>query len=600
MAPSTVVLLLAVAVAASARVMDSLARVPKGWEQRRTASLEEPIFLRVALKQQRERVHALDQAVLELSTPGHPNYGLHMTRDELRSYTAPSSNAVSAVTAWLQQHAIQPVVDHDWVSFTTTVRHANELLNTEFSWYQYLQSSGGPALRALSYSVPDHIAAHIDLVQPTTRFGNIGARKSSIFDMYPLELDIIPDTKANFVAGTTDPEACASTVTPDCLRSLYNIHYTPAAPGENKIAFASFLEQYAQYDDLKAFEQRLVPEAVGMNFTVELVNGGLNNQGSMVDSSEANLDAQYILGISHPIPIVEYSVGGRGPLVPTANQPNPPGSNEPYLEFLLHLAALPDAALPQTLSTSYGEEEQSVPRDYALKVCDMFKQLGARGVSVLFASGDSGPGDACVRNTDDATTWFESTFPAGCPWVTAVGGTTTTTGVTGGGGETAVRFSSGGFSMYHEQPVWQRAAVGGYLNCIGEVYAPYFNRSGRGIPDVAALAARFAVHNQGSWTSIGGTSAASPVVAGIVALLNAARKAQGRPPLGFLNPWLYNNSAAFTDITTGSGVGCLGRNEFGWQGAAWNATVGWDPVTGLGTPLFDRLLELAAPGTANA
>jgi tripeptidyl-peptidase-1 len=291
--------------------------------------------------------------------------------------------------------------------------------------------------------------------------------------------------------------------------------------------------------------------------------------------------------------MVEYSTGGRGPLVPTANQPTPPGSNEPYLEFLLHMAGLPDSALPQTISTSYGEEEQSVPRDYALKVCDMFKELGARGVSVLFASGDSGPGSACVRNTDQAT-FFEPTFPAGCPWVTAVGGTTSMSS------ERAVGFSSGGFSIYHEQPVWQRDAVGKYLGAIGDAYAPYFNRSGRGIPDVAAQGTRFAVRNRGFWASIGGTSASSPVVAGIVALLNAARKAQGQPPLGFLNPWLYNNSAAFTDITAGAGVGCMERDDFGGEGAAWNATVGWDPVTGLGTPMFDKLLELAAPGTVNS
>ena len=290
--------------------------------------------------------------------------------------------------------------------------------------------------------------------------------------------------------------------------------------------------------------------------------------------------------------MVEYSVGGCGPLVPTANQPTPPGSNEPYLEFLLYMASLPDSALPQTLSTSYGEEEQSVPRDYALKVCDMFRDLGARGVSVLFASGDSGPGNACIRNTDNAT-YFEPTFPAGCPWVTAVGGTTSMTN------ERAVDFSSGGFSIYHDRPVWQKKAVCEYLEGVGDAYAPYYTRTGRGFPDVAAQATRFAVRNQGFWSSIGGTSASSPVVAGMVALLNAARKAQGRPPLGFLNPWLYNNTAAFKDIVNGAGVGCTQRSDFGGQGAAWNATAGWDPVTGLGTPLFDKLLEAAAPGTVN-
>ncbi|KAK4235446.1 peptidase S8/S53 domain-containing protein [Achaetomium macrosporum] len=581
--------------AASARVMDRLASVPQGWELRRTASPNEAIFLRVALKQRPERVEALDQAVLDMSTPGHPNYGIHLTRDELRSYTAPSDDAVLAVTEWLQQHGIQPRVDHDWVSFTTTVRTANELLGTRFTWYQYLQGNGGPALRALSYSVPDHVAAHIDLVQPTTRFGHLGAQKSSVFEMYPLEMegDAAPDTKAKFVADPLAPAECERGITPDCLRKLYNIHYKPAASDANKVAFASYLEEYARYDDMETFQQRYVPEAEGMNFTVELVNGGINDQKSDSDSSEANLDAQYLLAISHPIPLVEYSTGGRGPLVPTETQPSPPGSNEPYLEFLLHMASLPDSALPQVLSTSYGEEEQSVPHDYALKVCNMFKELGARGVSVVFASGDSGPGMACVRNTDNAT-FFESTFPAGCPWVTAVGGTT------GMSREEAVSFSSGGFSIYHATPVWQRDAVAGYLRGIGDTYAPYYNRSGRGFPDVAAQSKWFSVRDKGLWVIAGGTSASAPVVAGIVALLNAARRAQKQPPMGFLNPWLYNNSAAFTDITLGSSFGCYGGGEFGEFGAAWNATEGWDPVTGLGTPLFDKLLELAAPGTKNA
>jgi tripeptidyl-peptidase-1 len=64
------------------------------------------------------------------------------------------------------------------------------------------------------------------------------------------------------------------------------------------------------------------------------------------------------------------------------------GSNEPYLDFLTYMLKLPDAKLPQTLTTSYGEDEQSVPRAYAEKVCQMFGQLGARGVSVVFSSGE--------------------------------------------------------------------------------------------------------------------------------------------------------------------------------------------------------------------
>lgn len=310
-------------------------------------------------------------------------------------------------------------------------------------------------------------------------------------------------------------------------------------------------------------------------------------------SGEANLDLQYVLAVSQPIPILEYSTGGRGPLIPTLNNKFP-STNEPYLEFLTFLLGQDDAELPQTLTTSYGEEEQSVPEEYALKVCNLFMQLGARGVSVLFSSGDSGPGGSCKSNVDNTTTTFLPTFPAGCPWVTAVGATT------GSAPERGVSFSSGGFSIYHAQPEWQADAVPAYLSSIGGTYEGLFNASGRGIPDVAAQGQSFVVYDKGRRSLLSGTSASSPAFAGVIALLNAARKSQGSPPLGFLNPWLYNNSAALLDITAGFSSGC--QNAGGGlpaSGARWNSTAGWDPVTGLGTPLFDKLLEAAAPGVAN-
>ena len=59
------------------------------------------------------------------------------------------------------------------------------------------------------------------------------------------------------------------------------------------------------------------PYAKGANFSVVSINGGGNNQTDTVhDSGEANLDMQYALGISYNTPVVYYSTGGRGPLVP--------------------------------------------------------------------------------------------------------------------------------------------------------------------------------------------------------------------------------------------------------------------------------------------
>lgn len=72
-------------------------------------------------------------------------------------------------------------------------------------------------------------------------------------------------------------------------------------------------------------------------------------------------------------------------MVPDLDQPEEnDNSNEPYLDLFTYLVALEDDELPQVLTTSYGETEQSVPAEYAKKVCDMIGQLGARGVSVIF------------------------------------------------------------------------------------------------------------------------------------------------------------------------------------------------------------------------
>ncbi|KAF3064043.1 Tripeptidyl-peptidase sed2 [Daldinia childiae] len=578
-------LFLLFASAATAKVMDSLTSVPKGWAEVRPASPNDPVTLRVGLKQQ--HAAALEQAVIEISTPGHPNYGMHLSRDEVRAYTAPTKRSVSSVADWLTKSGVESTVNNDWITFKTDVKTANDLLGANFAWYQY-EKGGSPKLRTLSYSVPDELAGSIDLIQPTTRFGQLGAKRSTIFEMQLLEPEEENAVKTDMAVNAADCNP--SRITPACLKSLYNIKYTAPTEG-NLVAFSSYLEEYARYSDLQSFESQYLTQAKGQNFSVELVNGGLDDQSSSDDSGEANLDVQYVLAISSPIPIKEYSTGGRGPLEPTHDQPGP-SSNEPYLEFLTYLLDQDDSTLPQTLSTSYGEEEQSVPAEYALKVCNLFMQLGARGVSVLFSSGDSGPGDSCIRESDQAP-YFQPSFPAGCPYVTSVGATYNVAP------EQGVSFSSGGFSSLHAQPAWQADSVNSYLKSIGQTYSAYFNSSNRGFPDVAAQGSRFIVIDKGRSALLSGTSASSPVFAGVVALLNAARKSQGQPPLGFLNPWLYNNSAALIDITSGYGSGCSGNSAFR-NGARWNATAGWDPVTGLGTPDFGKLLAAAAPGVENA
>ena len=107
-----------------------------------------------------------------------------------------------------------------------------------------------------------------------------------------------------------------------------------------------------------------------------------------------------------------YSTGGSPPYLPdklTANN-----TNEPYLTWLQYILA--QANIPQVISISYGDDEQTVPQSYATAVCNGFAQLGVRGISVLLPSGDNGvgPGPACFTNDGRNKTTFLPIFPGGC------------------------------------------------------------------------------------------------------------------------------------------------------------------------------------------
>jgi tripeptidyl-peptidase-1 len=359
-------------------------------------------------------------------------------------------------------------------------------------------------------------------------------------------------------------------------------------------AFNNFLGEVPRYNDLATFEAEYAPYAASDLFSARSIKGGSFNQTSTNDSVEANLDAQYISAIGYPVPIRAYSTLGLGELVPDLDQPDQPGSNEPYLDFLTYILAQPDRELPHVVSTSYGEDEQSVPLSYRKKVCNLFGQLGARGVSVIFSSGDTGVGSACQTNDGKNTTRFLPTFPGACPYVTSVGGTYKVLP------ERAIAFSSGGFSDTWPTPSYQKKAVKRYLSILGSRWKGLYNPKGRGFPDVSAQSYRFHVVDKQREILVGGTSASAPAFAGIVALLNAYRLKAGKPTMGFLNPWIYDDGLkAFTDIVDGGSTGCTGEDMYSGLPtpvvpyASWNATKGWDPVTGVGTPLFDKMLKAA-------
>ena len=214
----------------------------------------------------------------------------------------------------------------------------------------------------------------------------------------------------------------------------------------------------------------------------------------------------------------------------------------------------------------------------------VFIQYAVQGQTFLTASGDAG---AWLGSIPD---------PIDSPWGTAVGGTTLFT-TTAGGPYQSERVwnwspgykaaSSGGVSKYETRPSWQ-AAVGAALGGA--------SLTGRNVPDVALTADNISVnYNNGKSGSVGGTSAAAPLWAGFIALVNQQSAAAGLAPIGYMNPILYqigastNYSLSFHDITVGNNS--LSNNA----SQPYQARTGYDLCTGWGSPRGTALINLLSP-----
>merc|ERR1711934_1202644 len=111
--------------------------------------------------------------------------------------------------------------------------------------------------------------------------------------------------------------------------------------------------------------------------------------------------------------------------------------------------------------------------------------------------------------------------------------------------------------------------MGSYLRNVDQSTLPppgSYDSQGRATPDVSALGEGYQVYVGGHPIAVGGTSASAPAFAGMVALLNEARLNANKPAMGFLNPFLYKNAGAFTDVVLGSNkVGRSGEYlSYGW------------------------------------
>ncbi|KAF8269933.1 peptidase S8/S53 domain-containing protein [Lactarius quietus] len=538
--------------------------LPDGWESVGPPPAGITIDLYIALRPHSE--NALIDALHEVSNPRHQKYGAHLSKEEVAELVAPHQDTLEIVHSWLEHHGV-PSSDIStshgggWLTVTgVAVSQADQLLCASYHLYKHT-GTNETILRTVGYALPESLHPLVETVAPTTYFASprtlmLAPRMHSSEESAVM---VKPPTSGRRVRVLSKRDT--PPITPPVVRKLYQTEqYVPAAGGQNALGTLGMKKEYPSQADLTKFMTDYRSDAVTATFYVIPVNGGGYDPTS--PGIEASLDIQYASAMAYPTLQIFYSTGGS---VKWLN--GVPTAEDAYLAWLKYL--LMQTHIPPTITVSYGNPETSVPWTYATALCNVFAQLGLRGVSVLVASGDDGVGRGDCRD-GAGNVRFYTYFPASCtssdflcdtqkyltatvflgPWVTAVGGTMDIP-------EVALPQSGGGFSQYFGRPNYQNGAVLPFLQNLGNQYAGLYNAVGRAVPDIASLAegVRFFIGEE--LYTVAGTSCSTPTVSGIISLLNDYLISTDRQPLGFLNIWLYDRGiAGLNDITSGTNPGC--------------------------------------------
>jgi hypothetical protein len=337
-------------------------------------------------------------------------------------------------------------------------------------------------------------------------------------------------------------------------------------PGDGRGQTIAVVDAYADPhigSDLAAFSMRYgLPQmnSGGPSFMIlDQSNGTPDPTGGRWEMETA-LDVEWAHAVAPQANIL---------LVQAANDYLDPTSGSPTA-LLSGVNAAASAGGVVAVSMSWGVSE------YANQVSDeaAFAPSAHPGVTFVAAAGDTGAG---------------VNFPAASPSVLSVGGTSLTADSWGNWqSETGWAGSGGGRSRYEGQPSYQAAVVPAAMST-----PPGGSTPSRTTPDVAYDAdpdTGVVVYNNGSYYAVGGTSAGAPQWAALVAIANQGAALQGNGPLSGATqtlPALYAASQSdFHDITSGSNGN--------------SATVGYDLVTGRGTPraqlIVNDLVRASTPG----
>lgn len=516
-----------------------------------------------ALKPNEDSRLAISEKLVEISDPTSENYRRYLTSHEVASLSV-SSISTTYVEAFLSSIAGIRIVRKsrysEYFVVDAEIRVLEHLFDTEFFVFRSTSSTSSSstentiAIRSLTLSLPTEAAVHIasvfNTIQHPFAVNQFRLTVDSILSpqsMSQEQLQVVNESSTPPTGELNTQAWIVGFAYPRLIKEHYDV-FLPTGQGlASQAVFATIDESFSD-EDLALFQKSF---GLPIEKPVRTVGGHeLTGQCPQpIKCLEANLDVQYIMATA--------------PQVPTTFWYEKDTSSSSFTLFLVDVAD--EEIPPAVVSISYAMPEA------ALNYFDKYffdleaQKLALRGVTILAASGDQGVSDGRTARTCG----YNPSFPASSPYVLAVGATQ---GPETGSAETACLADAGGgittgggFSNLYSTPSWQHEAIGTYFDQVfqsestkpfvsnsqaspGFQYPnPMFNRNGRGFPDISAMGSRYIVVVNATYYIVSGTSASTPVVAGMLSLINAERVRAGKPTVGYINPLLYAAASRASD-----------------------------------------------------
>lgn len=527
---------------------------------------------------------ALARYASGVSTRGSADYHHFLAPSSFAERFGAPAAGITAVRQWLGSEGFSvgdTSANNLSIPVTGTVKDVQSAFGV--SIHDFILRSGRHAFANVDPpTVPPQVAGYVQTVIGLDNLVAYHASPPRPVHQAPGRTDLLSPS-----IDTSGPTACSSASTtashngawtPAQLASAYGMNslYSSGLLGGGVTVGLYELEPYLS-SDIAAYQS-----CFGTNTSVTnvLTDGGA---GTGAGVGEAALDIEDVIGLAPTAKILVYEAPNK-----VTRRANGPYDN---------WTTIVDQDQAQVVSTSWGMCEPLTTSSAVDAENTLFEQAATQGQTILAAAGDSGSTD-CGSN-------YQSTLavddPASQPYVTGVGGTSLTsvstppaetvwndqcsTGPCGGGG---------GISQYWTMPGWQNGPGVVSSDSSGSPCAAATGYYCREVPDVTASADPYhgyVIYYNGAWTVAGGTSAAAPLWASLVALVDNGCAAA---PVGFINPRLYaagaTNTSPFNDITTGNNA------IYGGAGGLYPATDYYDMASGLGSPIAARLLgDLCAP-----